>query len=88
MQTPSLPPESQSSERPVVLVVDDAPSSLGMLCDTLEASGYTVLVPIVEEVLGRWQRLLDKDLAAVNAQLHGAGLAPLVVEAAAAKTPQ
>ena len=31
-------------ERPVVLVVDDAPSSLGMLCDTLEASGYTVLV--------------------------------------------
>ena len=32
------------SERPVVLVVDDAPSSLGMLCDTLEASGYTVLV--------------------------------------------
>ena len=43
MQTPS-PPESPSSERPVVLVVDDAPSSLGMLCDTLEASGYTVLV--------------------------------------------
>ncbi|WP_341892433.1 response regulator transcription factor [Variovorax sp. YR752] len=44
MQTPpSLPPESMS-ERPVVLVVDDAPSSLGMLCDTLEASGYTVLV--------------------------------------------
>jgi len=32
------------SDRPVVLVVDDAPSSLGVLCDTLEASGYTVLV--------------------------------------------
>lgn len=30
--------------RPVILVVDDAPSSLGMLCDTLEAEGYTVLV--------------------------------------------
>ena len=43
MQTPSLP-ESPSADRPVVLVVDDAPSSLGMLCDTLEASGYTVLV--------------------------------------------
>jgi DNA-binding NarL/FixJ family response regulator len=40
MQTLS-PPEA---ERPVVLVVDDAPSSLGMLCDTLESSGYTVLV--------------------------------------------
>lgn len=29
--------------RPVVLVIDDAPASLGMLCDTLEAEGYTVL---------------------------------------------
>jgi DNA-binding NarL/FixJ family response regulator len=42
MQTPS--PLESPAERPVVLVVDDAPSSLGMLCDTLEASGYTVLV--------------------------------------------
>ncbi len=39
-----MPPAASTSERPVVLVVDDAPSSLGMLCDTLEASGYTVLV--------------------------------------------
>jgi len=30
--------------RPVVLVVDDTPSSLGMLCDTLEGEGYSVLV--------------------------------------------
>ena len=37
-------PPAPDTERPVVLVVDDAPSSLGMLCDTLEASGYTVLV--------------------------------------------
>ncbi|MET0543344.1 MAG: response regulator transcription factor [Variovorax sp.] len=35
---------NSEADRPVVLVVDDAPSSLGMLCDTLEASGYTVLV--------------------------------------------
>jgi DNA-binding response OmpR family regulator len=34
-------PEAQ---RPVVLVVDDAPSSLGMLCDSLEAEGYSVLI--------------------------------------------
>jgi len=40
MPTPAPP----DTERPVVLVVDDAPSSLGMLCDTLESSGYTVLV--------------------------------------------
>ena len=38
---PSLNPPS---DRPVVLVVDDAPSSLGVLCDTLEGAGYTVLV--------------------------------------------
>jgi DNA-binding response OmpR family regulator len=37
-------PEDLEALRPVVLVVDDAPSSLGMLCDTLEAEGYTVLV--------------------------------------------
>jgi DNA-binding response OmpR family regulator/DNA-binding CsgD family transcriptional regulator len=37
-------PEQLEALRPVVLVVDDAPSSLGMLCDTLEAEGYTVLV--------------------------------------------
>ncbi|MFT4266097.1 MAG: response regulator, partial [Xenophilus sp.] len=34
----------ESAERPVVLVVDDAPSSLGLLCDALESAGYTVLV--------------------------------------------
>ena len=32
------------SERPVILVVDDAPSSLGVLCEALEGAGYTVLI--------------------------------------------
>jgi DNA-binding NarL/FixJ family response regulator len=36
--------ESPDPQRPVVLVVDDDPNSLGMLCDTLEGEGYTVLV--------------------------------------------
>ncbi|WP_254789674.1 response regulator [Variovorax sp. OV329] len=36
--------ENETAERPVVLVVDDAPSSLGLLCDALEGAGYTVLV--------------------------------------------
>ena len=40
-------------------------------------SGYAVLVPIVDAVLVQWQALLDKDLAAVNAQLRGAGLGEL-----------
>ncbi|RQO61333.1 DNA-binding response regulator [Paucibacter sp. KBW04] len=33
-----------SEARPVVLVVDDAPSTLGLLCDVLEQSGYSVRV--------------------------------------------
>ncbi len=37
-------PANLDAQRPVVLVVDDAPSSLGMLCDSLEGEGYTVLV--------------------------------------------
>lgn len=37
-------PATAEAQRPVVLVVDDAPGSLGMLCDTLESEGYTVLV--------------------------------------------
>lgn len=37
-------PSNPDPQRPIVLVVDDAPSSLGMLCDTLEGEGYTVLV--------------------------------------------
>ncbi len=37
-------PETPTPQRPVVLVVDDDPNSLAMLCDTLEGEGYTVLV--------------------------------------------
>lgn len=37
-------PATSESQSPIVLVVDDTPSSLGMLCDTLENEGYTVLV--------------------------------------------
>ena len=36
--------QSARSPRPVVLVVDDSPQSLGMLCDALEGHGYTVLI--------------------------------------------
>ncbi|TAG84860.1 MAG: DNA-binding response regulator [Burkholderiales bacterium] len=39
-----MKPAEEITRRPIVLVVDDAPSSLGLLCDTLEGEGYTVLV--------------------------------------------
>ena len=42
--SPPAEPRRTDADRPVVLVVDDAPSSLGVLCDTLESAGYTVLV--------------------------------------------
>lgn len=49
MLTPSTPETfagqgDDTADRPVVLVVDDAPTSLGLLCDALEGAGYTVLV--------------------------------------------
>jgi len=36
-------PENQAL-RPVVLVVDDTPDSLGLLCDVLESEGFSVLI--------------------------------------------
>ena len=42
MQSPLDP--LATPDRGTVLVVDDAPETLRLLCDTLEASGYTVLV--------------------------------------------
>ena len=69
MQTPS-PPES-SSERPVVLVVDDAPSSLGMLCDTLEASGYTVLVAVDGEAALQRLELVVPDAILLDGLMPG-----------------
>jgi DNA-binding NarL/FixJ family response regulator len=69
MQTLS-PPES-SSERPVVLVVDDAPSSLGMLCDTLEASGYTVLVAVDGEAALQRLELVVPDAILLDGLMPG-----------------
>jgi DNA-binding NarL/FixJ family response regulator len=67
MQTPS-PPEN---ERPVVLVVDDAPSSLGMLCDTLESSGYTVLVAADGEAALQRLELVVPDAILLDGMMPG-----------------
>ncbi|KQW54607.1 response regulator transcription factor [Variovorax sp. Root411] len=69
MQTPS--PLESSSERPVVLVVDDAPSSLGMLCDTLEASGYTVLVAVDGEAALQRLELVVPDAILLDGLMPG-----------------
>ena len=43
-QSRAAPDQPAGRARPVVLVVDDSPQSLGMLCDALEGQGYTVLI--------------------------------------------
>jgi DNA-binding response OmpR family regulator/DNA-binding CsgD family transcriptional regulator len=46
MSTPFEPttPAPAAARNEVVLVVDDAPDTLGLLCHTLEAAGYTMLM--------------------------------------------
>jgi DNA-binding NarL/FixJ family response regulator len=55
----------------VVLVVDDAPSSLGMLCDTLEASGYTVLVAVDGEAALQRLELVVPDAILLDGLMPG-----------------
>ena len=47
-------PETPSALPGVVLVVDDAPETLGLLCDALSQEGYTVLV--ARSAAEAWQR--------------------------------
>ncbi|MES2024410.1 MAG: response regulator transcription factor [Pseudomonadota bacterium] len=58
-------------DRPVVLVVDDAPSSLGVLCETLESSGYTVLVACDGDTALRRLALVTPDIILMDAVMPG-----------------
>lgn len=57
--------------RPVVLVVDDAPSSLGVLCETLESSGYIVLVACDGDTALRCLALTTPDIILMDAMMPG-----------------
>lgn len=57
--------------RPIVLVVDDAPGSLGMLCDSLEAEGYTVLIARDGEVALQRLALVVPDAILLDAVMPG-----------------
>ncbi|MFO1228463.1 response regulator [Roseateles sp.] len=62
---------SPSAVREVVLVVDDAPQSLGALCAELEAEGYTVLMaPDGESALQRLE-LVSPDAILLDALMPG-----------------
>jgi DNA-binding NarL/FixJ family response regulator len=64
-------PANADSQRPVVLVVDDAPASLGMLCDTLEGEGYTVLVARDGEAALQRLELVVPDAILLDAVMPG-----------------
>jgi len=64
-------PSSPDSQRPVVLVVDDAPSSLGMLCDTLEGEGYTVLIARDGDAALQRLELVEPDAILLDAVMPG-----------------
>jgi DNA-binding NarL/FixJ family response regulator len=58
-------------DRPVVLLVDDAPSSLGVLCETLEDAGYTVLVACDGDTALRRLSLVTPDVILMDAVMPG-----------------
>jgi DNA-binding response OmpR family regulator/DNA-binding CsgD family transcriptional regulator len=64
-------PSNPDSQRPVVLVVDDAPSSLGMLCDTLEGEGYTVLIARDGDAALQRLELVEPDAILLDAVMPG-----------------
>ena len=60
-----------TDERPVVLVVDDAPGSLSMLCQLLEDAGYTVLVATDGESALERLQLVVPDAILLDAMMPG-----------------
>ena len=70
MSGPDTSPD-RPAERPIVLVVDDAPSSLGLLCDMLEANGFTVLVAGDGETALQRLELVVPDAILLDAVMPG-----------------
>ncbi|HSI56602.1 MAG TPA: response regulator [Ideonella sp.] len=66
-----MKPLDEGGVHPVVLVVDDAPSSLGVLCETLETAGYTVLVARDGDAALRRLALVTPDAILLDAVMPG-----------------
>jgi DNA-binding response OmpR family regulator/DNA-binding CsgD family transcriptional regulator len=64
-------PSTDTVQQPVVLVVDDTPSSLGMLCDTLEGEGYSVLIARDGTVALQRLELVTPDAILLDAVMPG-----------------
>lgn len=60
-----------SARRDIVLVVDDTPDTLGLLTDTLEAAGLTVLVALSGEAALETVKHVTPDLILLDALMPG-----------------
>jgi DNA-binding NarL/FixJ family response regulator len=63
--------DAHTSGRDTVLVVDDAPDSLGFLTDTLDAAGYTVLIATDGESALHLVSQITPDLVLLDAVMPG-----------------
>jgi DNA-binding response OmpR family regulator len=63
--------ETRSERRDTVLVVDDAPDSLGFLTDMLDGAGYTVLIATDGESALRLVDQITPDLVLMDAMMPG-----------------
>lgn len=66
-----LAPEAAFAGRDTVLVVDDAPDSLGFLTETLDAAGYTVLIATDGESALHLVSQITPDLVLLDAVMPG-----------------
>jgi DNA-binding response OmpR family regulator/DNA-binding CsgD family transcriptional regulator len=63
--------EFRAARRDTVLVVDDTPEALGLLTDTLDGAGYTVLIATDGESALRLVEQITPDLVLMDAMMPG-----------------
>ncbi|MBB4842690.1 DNA-binding NarL/FixJ family response regulator [Paucibacter oligotrophus] len=66
-----MPNTEPRDNRPIVLVVDDAPASLGLLCEILEQGGYSVRVAQDGATALRRLQLLEPAAILLDAKMPG-----------------
>lgn len=73
MSIPEPKAESALRRRDTVLVVDDTPETLGLLTDTLDHAGYTVLIAIDGEAALDLVEQITPDIVLMDALMPGIG---------------
>ncbi len=73
MSIAEIDPDSALRRRDTVLVVDDTPETLGLLTDTLDHAGYTVLIAVDGEAALELVEQITPDLVLMDALMPGIG---------------